>query len=194
MGKRFTYQKKENTMRTHLKLFMLIGCLFFSSNMFAQPQVTEEISALEKLFDAVSSLFSKSDEVAMRADKYKFKKIGTEMYSGLYSIITDKQILLEKIKSNNWKDYKESLNRFSKSISELKDILEKSNALTMEIGIDAINISKMLRLDIFKKESMLDQIEFADANTKTNVIENLNKGITLLTKSKDKLESFIKVL
>lgn len=181
-------------MRTHLKLFMLIGCLFFSSNMFAQPQVTEEISALEKLFDAVSSLFSKSDEVAMRADKYKFKKIGTEMYSGLYSIITDKQILLEKIKSNNWKDYKESLNRFSKSISELKDILEKSNALTMEIGIDAINISKMLRLDIFKKESMLDQIEFADANTKTNVIENLNKGITLLTKSKDKLESFIKVL
>lgn len=181
-------------MITYFKLPLLIGFLFFSSSVLAQPQITSEISALEKLFDAVSSLFSKSESVALRSDKDKFKKIGTEMYSGLYSIITDKQILLEKIKSNNWKDYKESLKRFSKSIEELKDILEKSNALTMEIGVDAINISKMLRLDIFKKESMLNQIEFADANTKTIVIDNLNKGISLLTKSKDKLESFIKVL
>jgi hypothetical protein len=181
-------------MRAYFKLPLLIGCIFFSSSVLAQPQITSEISALEKLFDAVSNLFSKSESVALRSDKDKFKKIGIEMYSSLYSIITDKQILLEKIKSNNWKDYKESIKRFSKSIEELKDILEKSNALTKEIGVDAIDISSNLRSDILKKESMLDQIEFADAHTKTKVIVNLNEGISLLTKSKDKLERFIKVL
>lgn len=181
-------------MIAYFKLPLLVVIILFSNSALAQTQITSEISALEKLFDAVSSLFSKSETVALRSDKDKFKKIGIEIYSGLYSIITDKQILLEKIKSNNWKDYTESLKRFSKSIEELKDILEKSNSLTMEVGVDAINISKMLRLDIFKKESMLDQIEFSDAQTKTNVIKNLNDGILLLTKSKDKLESFIKIL